>query len=192
MAVTPTTKRLTAEEYFALDYAALDLPERHTQLVNGEIVVNQPNWRHQEIASEIFALIREWCLAGTARGRASMPVDVQLAEGEVYAPDVLWVNEAHRPPRDARRLYAPPDLAVEVRSPSTWQFDLGTKKRVYEAKGLPELWLVDTNSDTVLVYRRSSPSGTAFDVSLELERGEQLTTPLMPGLSIDLEELFDR
>jgi Uma2 family endonuclease len=120
-----------------------------------------------------------------------MPVDIQLADGDVYAPDVLWVNEAHRPPRDARRLYAPPDLAVEVRSPSTWQFDLGTKKRVYEDKGLPELWLVDTSSDTVLVYRRSSPSAREFDVSLELGRGDKLASALLPGLSIDLEELFD-
>lgn len=38
----------------------------------------------------------------------------------------------------------PPQLAVEVRSESTWRFDVGPKKRVYEEAGLGEQWLVDT------------------------------------------------
>ncbi|MCA1846431.1 MAG: Uma2 family endonuclease [Actinobacteria bacterium] len=81
--------------------------------------------------------------------------------------------------------------AVEVRSPSTWRYDVGTKKRVYEATGLPELWLVDTDADTVLVYRQSSPDASTFDVDLEFGAGEQRSTPLLPGLEIG-SELFDR
>jgi Uma2 family endonuclease len=60
MAVTTSRRRLTADEYFALD-----LPERHRQLVNGEIVVNKPTLNHQRIVGEIFALLREWCRAKT-------------------------------------------------------------------------------------------------------------------------------
>ena len=48
-----------------------------------------------------------------------------------------------------------PDLAVEVRSPSTWRYDVGAKKDGYERHGLPELWLVDTEARSVLVYRRA-------------------------------------
>ena len=43
-----------------------------------------------------------------------------------------------------------PDIAVEVRSPSTWRYDIGAKKSGYERRGLPELWLVDTRADEVL------------------------------------------
>jgi Uma2 family endonuclease len=57
---------------------------------------------------------------------------------------------------------------------------------------LPELWLVDTKADSVLMYRRSSAQAAAFGEELELGRGERLTTPLMPRLSIDLTELFER
>ncbi len=187
MAVVPRTRPITAEEYFALD-----LPERRTQLVNGEIVVNEPSARHQRIAGEVYALIRQWCRAEPARGEAFLPLDVHLGRHDVYAPDVLWVSEARRPRREALRLDAPPDLAVEVRSPSTWRHDLHVKKGVYESTGLPELWLVDTAADTVLVFRRSAPGGPAFDAGSELGRGKQLTTPLLPGLAIDLDELFDR
>ena len=186
MAVAATSRRLTAEEYFALD-----LPERHTQLVNGEIVVNKPRLTHQRIVGEIHALFREWCRAASGRGQFGLEVDVHLDDYNVYAPDVWWVREDHQPARDAARIVGPPDLAVEVRSPSTWRYDVGTKKRVYEATGLPELWLVDANADTVLIYRRSTATAETFDVELELGRGEQLTTPLMPGLEIDVADLFD-
>lgn len=187
MAVAPDPRRITADEYFALD-----LPERHTELINGEVIVTEAVLRHARIAGEMFASLREWCRAQPGRGEANIPVDVQLDTYNVYAPDVWWVREDRVPARDAKRIIGPPDLAVEVRSPSTWRYDVGTKKRVYEATGLPELWLVDTNADVVLAFRRSSPAAAAFDVELEVGRGEQLGTPLMPGLAIDLEDLFDR
>jgi Uma2 family endonuclease len=77
-----------------------------------------------------------------------------------------------------------------VRSPSTWHYDVGVKRTVYEQQGLAELWLVDVRAQTVLVFRRSGPEATGFDVALEVERGEQLTSPQLPGFAIALGELF--
>ena len=185
MALTST--RLTAEEYFALPPT-----EKRTQLIDGEIVVTEPSVRHQRITGEIFAEVRSWLKAHPGHGEAGIPVDVYLDDRNVYAPDVWWVPEKRRPGRDDRRIVRPPALAVEVRSPSTWRYDVGTKKTTYERLGLAELWLVDTESDTVLVYRRSSPDAAVFDVALELATGESLTTPLIPGFSLDLGELFAR
>jgi len=42
----------------------------------------------------------------------------------------------------------------------------------------------------VLVYRRSGPKADRFDISLELEADEVVTTPLIPGFSLVLAELF--
>lgn len=83
-----------------------------------------------------------------------------------------------------------PDLAVEVRSPSTWRFDIGAKKANYERHGLAELWLVDTAADVVLVFRRSVPDATRFDISLELTSADALTSPLLPGFSLLVGEIF--
>jgi Uma2 family endonuclease len=83
-----------------------------------------------------------------------------------------------------------PDIAVEIRSPSTWRYDIGVKKARYEEHGLPELWLVDTAADEVIVFRRSQPKAPTFDVSLELARGDALTSPLLPGFALALDELF--
>ncbi len=185
MALTST--RLTAEEYLALPPT-----DKRTQLIDGEIVVNEPPVRHQRIAGEIYGELRSWLRAHPGRGEATLPLDVHLDERNVFAPDVLFVLEADRPGRDAKRIVGPPALAVEVRSPSTWRYDLGAKKRTYERLGLAELWLVDTESDTVLVFRRSSSTSPEFDVALELGGGESLATPLIPGFGLDLSELYDR
>lgn len=182
-----TTRRLSAEEYFALPPGP-----RFTQLVDGEVVVNQPNLRHQRLTVELAEMLRGWCRAEPGRGEAGIPVDVHLDDHNVFAPDVWWVAEARRPARDARRIVGPPDLVAEVRSPSTWRYDVGTKRATYERAGVAELWLVDTEADSVLVFRRSTASAPGFDVALELRSGENLATPLLPGLAIGLTELFDR
>ena len=54
----------------------------------------------------------------------------------------------------------------------------------YQRSAAAEVWLVDTESDTVLECRD--------DEALEVGRGEAPTTPLLPGLAIDLASLFDR
>jgi Uma2 family endonuclease len=183
--VALTSTRLTADEYFALPPI-----EQRTQLIDGEVVVTEASLRHQRITLELARLLTNWLRENPGHGEAGIPVDVHLDDYNVFAPDVWWVPEDARPSRDAKRIVGPPALAVEVRSPSTWRYDVGTKKSTYERLGLRELWLIDTGADTVLVYRRSSPEATLFDVALELEAGEVLTTLLIPGFSLDLSELF--
>ena len=185
MALTST--RLTAEEYFALPPT-----EQRTQLINGEIVVTEASLRHQRITFEMARLLTNWLLANPGHGEAGIPVDVHLDDFNVFAPDVWWVPKNEKPARDAKRIVGPPALAVEVRSPSTWRYDLGAKMRTYERLGVAELWLVDTAADVVLVYRRSTPQAVVFDVALEVTSDETLTTPLLPGFSLDLAALFDR
>jgi Uma2 family endonuclease len=119
-------------------------------------------------------------------------VDVVIDEANVFAPDVWWVAEEHRPAGDARHLEGRPELAIEVRSPSTWRHDIGAKKATYERAGLAELWLVDTEAETVLVLRRSSPDAQAFDVTLECSSGDALTSPLLLGFSLSVAEVFAR
>jgi len=83
-----------------------------------------------------------------------------------------------------------PDIAVEVRSLSTWRFDIGAKKSGYEREGLRELWLVDTAADEVLVFRRSARNAARYDVSLQLGGDHTLSSPQLPGFALDLSELF--
>ena len=179
--------RLTAEEYFATTDESPGM-----QLIDGEIVVNDPTFRHQRLVGEIHRLLANWLAADPGSGEAGLGGNFHLDDRNVFVPDVWWTPEDRRPGRASGRYAGPPALAVEVRSPSTWRYDVGAKKRTYEREGLRELWLVDTPVDTVLVFRRSYPAAAGFDVALELVADDVLSTPLLPGFGLDLAGLFDR
>jgi Uma2 family endonuclease len=88
----------------------------------------------------------------------------------------------------------PPDLVVEVRSPSTWNRDVGVKKNLYERHGVRELWLVDDRSSSVLRYRREGEgegeSSDGFDDGAEIAAPDTLTSPQLPGFELELSALF--
>jgi Uma2 family endonuclease len=108
-----------------------------------------------------------------------------------WPPDVLWASEG-RIPADGTHLEIVPELVVEIRSPSTWRYDTTVKFQTYEASGVAEVWMVDTASNTVLVYRRSSPVSKTFDVAHELGAGDVLTSILLPDFAIDVAGLVAR
>ncbi|PZS09335.1 MAG: Uma2 family endonuclease [Solirubrobacterales bacterium] len=180
---TETRTRITVQEFEKLDNP------RYTQLIDGEIVLNAPKRPHQLLVLRIVDALHDWTKAGAGRGMAWLSLEVEIDQHNLYEPDVLWASHARMAElRDDQDLV--PDLCVEVRSPSTWRYDVGIKKAKYEQRGLPELWVVDTKAESVLVYRRSNPHSREFDVTLQLARAETLTSALLPGFAYELEELF--
>ena len=180
-----TAERMTAERYYEITVEG-----DRKQLVDGRIVVNEPKTVHSLLQTRLVFALCVWVEDGEARGLAMTPTDVRMDEYNVYGPDVLWFRQ-ERIPADLRGYPEHvPDLCVEIRSPGTWRYDVGAKKRVYEAGGLPELWLVDDVAETVLVYRRSRSGAPTYDDSLELARGDTLESPMLPGFALSLEKLF--
>ena len=188
MPAMPVAERMTAKEFLAL-------PPREEaariELVNGELVVSEASPFHATLQGRIFFALELWVRAQPLRGRAFFPIDVGIDEHNVYIPDVLWYAQG-RAPGDEDRPSPPPGLAVEIRSPSTWSHDVGPKRAGYERRGVAELWLVDTAAEVVLAFRRSRPDAPEFDIAVELGGGEALQTPLLPGFSLDLGDLFER
>jgi Uma2 family endonuclease len=182
-----TAERMTAERYYEITVEG-----DRKQLVDGRIVVNEPKTVHALLQFRVAVALGVWVQAREGRGLALTPTDVRMDEYNVYGPDLLWFRQERIPADLDGYPEHVPDLCVEIRSPSTWRYDIGAKKRVYEAGGLPELWLVDDVAETVLVYRRSSPGAPAFDIEVELRRGDTLDSPMLPGFALSLEELFAR
>ncbi len=169
------------------DFLTLGFP-RGAWLVDGEVVVNDPTLHHQEVCRRLLLALSAW--SDLAGGLAGYGGNWVVAPDTVLKPDVWWVGPDHPLDLDAARVDGPPDLAVEVRSPGTWAIDVGRKRQIYEASGLPELWLVDPPARSVLVFRRSSPGETTFDVLDERQTHEELSSPLLPGLVVDVASLF--
>lgn len=178
--------KLTVEDF----HAVTEEGDRK-QLVDGVIVVNQPKLLHGLLQARIAAALCSWVADGEDRGLATAPTEVVMDEYNVFGPDVLWIAEHHRPADLNSYPDRAPELCVEVRSESTWCYDIGAKKSAYERGGLPELWLVDSEAETILVYRRGTAESPTFDVALELTRDDILTSPQLPGFGLSLESLFD-
>ncbi|MGH9243572.1 MAG: Uma2 family endonuclease [Acidimicrobiales bacterium] len=123
--------------------------------------------------------------SGTRRHAGRFPL-----RRNIYAPDAWWVCEERKPRPGDLDLDGLPDIVVEVRSPSTWRYDLGKKRRRYEESGIAELWFVDTASQSLLVYRRTSATSPTFDVELEPADDDVVTSPLLPGFALRVTEVF--
>jgi Uma2 family endonuclease len=118
------------------------------------------------------------------------PVDVVLSRFDVVEPDLLYMSKERKAQiaNDAN-VQGPPELVVEVGSPSTRRRDETLKRALYERAGVSEYWVVDPELDVVRVYRRDGER-FARPIELSLEAGDVLTTPLLPGLELPLSEIF--
>jgi Uma2 family endonuclease len=179
-----TRTGLTIEQFLAGDWPP------QTQLIDGEVILNDPSFRHQEISARVLEALRAWVRSANGQGYACFEGNWTLAPGQAYKPDVWWVPDDRRPGRDAVRSDVPPGIVVEVWSPGTWRYDTGRKRQIYEQAGVGELWLVDTPRSAVVILRRSSDGTAGFDVTVELAPGDALTSPQLAGFSLDVAVLF--
>ncbi len=160
------------------------------ELIDGRILVNEPTWFHQEIALTIAISLRRWIEDIGGRGAVSLPVDLRISDRDVLAPDVVWYADRSRVAVMASAQLQPPDVVVEVRSPSTWKYDVGVKSERYAGWGVGELWLVDPEARTVVVRRRTRRDEPRFDASAELSEDDTLTSPNLPGFALRVQEIF--
>lgn len=184
MTTMSTTRRLTADEFLAGDFP------RGAQLIEGEVIVNDPGFWHQELCLRVVLALRSWVDSEPGHGRVGFGGNWRLDARSLYKPDVWWTGAGREPDLATARHDVAPDLAIEVRSPGTWVHDIGTKRRVYEQNGTPELWLVDGFGRVVLVYARSKPGVSRFDIEAELGLSHALVSPLLPGFKLGVDELF--
>ena len=86
----------------------------------------------------------------------------------------------------ARWVEAPPDIVVEILSTDRNR-DLVHKRQIYAEAGVREYWLIDPRSDTVTQLELQ---GSEYVERAALDANDSLTSPLLPGLSIPLAEIF--
>ena len=158
-----------------------DLPDdgRRFELIDGALLVSpMARRRHQRVIARLTFELERW---SREHGGATYPgVNVDLDERTHLEPDVAWSADE----TDTGLAFeGTPELVVEVSSPSTRSFDRGIKRTAYLATGAAELWLVDLRADVVERHTDAAGSPQVF------ERGDTLTTPLLPGFAVAVDDL---
>lgn len=82
-----------------------------------------------------------------------------------------------------------PAIVVEVLSKSTRSRDERIKKELFDRGGVREYWMVDPDRSQLIVHLRDT-DGFRACLPLSSEDRAVLTTPLLPGFSLSLSELF--
>lgn len=178
-------RRFTLEEFERL-------PESDVyryELVRGRLV-REPG--PAELHGFVQARLTHFLLEYVEREHLGIVVtdaDYVLVEEEpatVLRPDLAFVAAARleggRPAEKARR--GPPDLAVEIVSPSNRASTMHRKVLYYLDTGVREVWVVDPGARTVTVYR---PGGEArvFRRDQDLE-----ASSVLPEFRLPLTRLF--
>lgn len=182
-----TDRRLTYQDYLRFP----DDGNRHELIDGAEYVTPMPALRHQRIVGEVHGLIWQHLKQYGGGEILLSPFPVVFSLFDVVEPDLLYISDARRSILTTAHVQGSPDLVVEVLSPSTRRRDAGIKLRLYGRAGVTEYWMVDPASDTIRVYRRVKGSLTLV-VELNHTAGSALRSPLLPGLSLPLDQVFGR
>jgi Uma2 family endonuclease len=165
--------------------------KRH-EIIDGEhFVTPSPNTRHQSVSMSLTWALKA-CLETSHRGVLfAAPFDVVFSDLDVVEPDLLYISRERLDILTDQHVRGAPDLVVEILSPGTRKTDEMTKRKLYERFGVIEYWVVDTELEAIKVYRRSEPQSAFVRVAeLSVERGDSLTTPVLPGFAVRLEKIF--
>jgi Uma2 family endonuclease len=167
------------------------LDDTRYELIDGDLLVaHQPHWDHQFAGMALSAALLTWSRQ-TRLGTPNVAPGLIFSPEDDVAPDLLWISQERlaRGLRDDGKLYAAPELVVEIVSPGSAneRRDRELKLKLYAREGVDEYWLIDYRSRTVAVYRRA---GDLLTLAQTLAGEERLTSPLLPGFTYPLADLW--
>lgn len=157
------------------------------EIVEGQLVIHDmPGTKHQMILLNIAVRLR----ASTAGQVFVAALPVRLTDETVREPDVLFFATAHLD-RLHDAYVDPPDLAIEVISPSSSgrKRDLIEKRAEYARAGVPEYWIVDPKASSVLVLRLDS-GGCEYREVGRFAGDDVVTALAAPDVAIRVADMF--
>lgn len=160
---------------------------RH-EIIGGEhYVTPSPATRHQRISRNLLYLIQGYLETHPIGEVFCAPFDVLLSEWDIVVPDLIYLSNERAHFLTAKNLQGPPDVVVEILSPSTRLRDQKLKRTLYKKVGAKEYWLVDPKRNVVEVYGRGPEE---FQNPIRYGRVDILTTPILPGLELSLDRVL--
>jgi Uma2 family endonuclease len=155
------------------------------EVIGGELVVTPaPASRHQRIVTDLVTMLNAFVRSHRLGQVFAGPVDVLLAEGDYFEPDIVYVASARAGLVTERGIEGPPDLVVEVTSPSTAKRDRGTKLDRYGRLGVAAYWIVDPAAQTLEVWDLAAGATAPH---LHTSSDPVVWTPLAGGPSLEID-----
>jgi len=158
------------------------------QLIEGIIIMSpSPTFYHQTILSRLSQSIVNYLDTNPLGVAVFSPCDVCLEDSTVYHPDLLFVRNNNPRVVIDRTLTGPPDLVVEILSPSSFREDREAKRPACARAGVEQMWIIDPETRQIEVH----PLAQGLDAPPMIIREPDIFEPaLFPGLRIEPTRLF--
>lgn len=181
----PARRLFTVDEYLRMGEAGILDEDERVELIEGEILLMTP------IGSPHAACVNRftaWLVPALA-GRAIVSVQnpVRLSSRTMPQPDLALLRfrrdyyaNAHPDPEDIL-------LLVEV-SDTTFRYDRDRKPPLYAAAGIPEAWIANLRTGSVLIGRE--PSAGAYQQVETVGREGTLSPAAFPDLTLQVQDLL--
>jgi len=175
-------------EWTEQDYLWLtDDTKRLVEFTDGFLeILPMPTDRHQAILSFMFLAFHNFLLPLGGKVQFAA-LRLQLRTGKFREPDLLLVRDA-KDPRRQDRFWTGADLVLEVVSKDDPARDLIRKRHDYAEAKIPEYWIVNPLTETILVYRLK---GRKYPKAHTFARGTRAVSHLFPDFSVNVDEVFD-
>ncbi len=162
------------------------------EIIDGELyVAKSPRFEHQRACNRVWKMLEDWS-ARTRLGEPFAGSGVIFDDDDDVIPDVVWISRERRDQilGPDGHFHGAPELVVEVLSftGSNEQRDRKSKLKLYSRRGVKEYWIVNWLMRQVEIYRRR---GRGLRLISTLGSSATITTPLLPGFSCRVREIFE-
>lgn len=173
------------------DLESLPDDGKRYEIIDGELYASkQPHYYHQRVCINLSDSLEAWNRQA-GLGEANYAPGLIFAEDDDVAPDIVWTSFPRLKAvlQADGKLHAAPELVIEVLSPGARNEtrDREAKLKLYSRRGVSEYWILDWIARRVEVYRRKQAQ---LRLAATLLGRDTLTSPLLPGFSCDLADLF--
>jgi Uma2 family endonuclease len=162
------------------------------EIIEGELWITRlPHWNHQRTCGNILVHLDHWS-DQSQLGQSVMSPGVIFSEIDDIIPDVVWISNdrLNNFLDDAGHLLGAPEIVIEVLSPGTEneRRDRSAKRKLYSTRGVQEYWIANWQLQQIEIYRREN---AILTLNITLLAGDILTSPLLPGFSCRIQQLFE-
>ena len=186
MAVALKRRRFTLEEYQRLGETGIIHEDERVELVEGEIVEMSPiGWPHASVVGRLTMLFAQR-YADRAIVWVQNPVALPRQVSQ-FQPDLALLKP--RPDFYRDKGVEPDDalLVVEVMDSSV-AYDRRVKLPIYARGGVPEVWLVNVNRNTVEVWR--DPTSDGYRERRLVDHAGTITALAFPDVPLAMQDLI--
>ncbi|NPA40732.1 MAG: Uma2 family endonuclease [Aquificae bacterium] len=159
-----------------------ELPEGHYEVIDGEVVELAPTgFEHGEYEGELYTLLKKKLRGKGYVAVGEVGVLISKDPLRIRAADVVFISKERAKERPRGILTTPPELVIEIVSPSNTYTEMEERVFDYLGAGVDKVLLVDPQLRKATLFERGKKEAKFYDFEEDIE--------IYKGIKINLSEI---